>query len=47
VRDDIWTSWRRSANSGLSPERFTVPHTDDGESDGLLVRAARPVLDSL
>jgi DNA-binding CsgD family transcriptional regulator len=47
VRDDIWTSWRRSANSGLSPERFTVPHTDDSENDSLLVRAARPVLDSL
>src|ERR1700686_3688495 len=39
VRDDIWTSWRRSANSGLSPEQFTVPHTGDGDRDGLLVRA--------
>ena len=47
VRDDIWTSWRRSANSGLSPEQFTVPHTGDGDRDGLLVRAARPVLGSL
>jgi transcriptional regulator of acetoin/glycerol metabolism/DNA-binding CsgD family transcriptional regulator len=47
VRDDIWSSWRRSANSGLSPERFTVPHTGDGDRDGLLVRAARPVLSSL
>ena len=47
VRDDIWTSWRRSASSGLSPEQFTVPHTGDGDRDGLLVRAARPVLSSL
>jgi transcriptional regulator of acetoin/glycerol metabolism/DNA-binding CsgD family transcriptional regulator len=47
VRDDIWSSWRRSASSGLSPEQFTVPHTGDGDRDGLLVRAARPVLSSL
>jgi transcriptional regulator of acetoin/glycerol metabolism/DNA-binding CsgD family transcriptional regulator len=47
VRDDIWTSWRRSANAGLSPEQFSVPHTGDGDRDGLLVRAARPVLGSL
>jgi transcriptional regulator of acetoin/glycerol metabolism/DNA-binding CsgD family transcriptional regulator len=47
VRDDIWTSWRRSLISGLTPERFTVPHTEDGDRDGLLVRAARPVLSSL
>jgi hypothetical protein len=25
LRDDIWMSWRRSANSGLSPERLVVP----------------------
>ena len=47
VRDDIWASWRRSATSGLSPEHFSVPYADDGDHDGLLVRAARPVLDSL
>jgi transcriptional regulator of acetoin/glycerol metabolism/DNA-binding CsgD family transcriptional regulator len=47
VRDDIWSSWRRSANFGLSPDQFTVPHTGDGDRDGLLVRAARPVLGSL
>jgi transcriptional regulator of acetoin/glycerol metabolism/DNA-binding CsgD family transcriptional regulator len=47
VRDDIWTSWRRCANSGLTPEQFTVPHTEDGDNDGLLARAARPVLGSL
>jgi transcriptional regulator of acetoin/glycerol metabolism/DNA-binding CsgD family transcriptional regulator len=47
VRDNIWTSWRRSAASGLSPERFAAPYADDSEQDSLLVRAARPVLDSL
>ena len=47
VRDNIWVSWRRSATSGLSPERFSVPHADDVDHEGLLVRAARPVLDSL
>jgi transcriptional regulator of acetoin/glycerol metabolism/DNA-binding CsgD family transcriptional regulator len=47
VRDNIWTSWRRSAASGLSPGRFAAPYADDGDHDSLLVRAARPVLDSL
>jgi transcriptional regulator of acetoin/glycerol metabolism/DNA-binding CsgD family transcriptional regulator len=47
VPGKIWASWRRSATSGLSPERFAAPHTDDGDHDGSLVRAARPVLDSL
>jgi DNA-binding CsgD family transcriptional regulator len=47
VPDHIWASWHRSANSGLSPERFSVPYVDDGDHDGLLVRTARPVLDSL
>src|SRR5438309_9739367 len=47
VRDDIWASCRRSATSGLSPERLTAPHADDGDHDGVLVHAARPVLDSL
>src|SRR2546423_15462306 len=47
VRDDIWSSWRRSASSGLSPEKFIVPHTGDADHDGLLERAARPVLRSL
>ena len=47
VRGDIWDSWRRSATSGLSPERFAAPYADDGDRDSLLARAARPVLDSL
>ncbi len=32
VRDNIWASWRRSATSGLSPERFSVPHAARGWS---------------
>jgi transcriptional regulator of acetoin/glycerol metabolism/DNA-binding CsgD family transcriptional regulator len=47
VRGDIWASWRRSVTSGLSPERFAAPYADDGDHDGLLVRASRPVLESL
>jgi DNA-binding CsgD family transcriptional regulator len=47
VRGDIWASWLRSATSGLSPERFAAPHADDGDHDGPLARAARPVLDAL
>src|SRR5215471_1413962 len=47
VRGDIWASWRRSATSGLSPERFAAPYAEDGDRDAPLVRAARPVLDSL
>jgi transcriptional regulator of acetoin/glycerol metabolism/DNA-binding CsgD family transcriptional regulator len=47
VPGNIWASWRRSATSGLSPERFSAPYVDDGDHDGVLVRAARPVLDSL
>jgi transcriptional regulator of acetoin/glycerol metabolism len=47
VRNSIWESWRRSATSGLSPDRFSVPKADEVDRDGLLVRAARPVLDSL
>jgi transcriptional regulator of acetoin/glycerol metabolism/DNA-binding CsgD family transcriptional regulator len=47
VPDTIWTSWRRSASSGLTPERLTVPQRADGNDDGLLVHAARPVFDAL
>jgi transcriptional regulator of acetoin/glycerol metabolism/DNA-binding CsgD family transcriptional regulator len=47
VPGNIWESWRRSATSGLSPERLSAPYVDDGDHDGVLVRAARPVLDSL
>ena len=47
VRDDIWTSWRRSGELRTVPQQFTVPHTEDCDRDGLLVHAARPVLSTL
>jgi DNA-binding CsgD family transcriptional regulator len=47
VREEIGASWRRSASSGLRPDRFDVPHLSDLDADGALVRAARPVLDQL
>jgi transcriptional regulator of acetoin/glycerol metabolism/DNA-binding CsgD family transcriptional regulator len=47
VRDHIWTSWLRSASSGLTPEELMVPRFDAGNVDDLLVHAAGPVLDSL
>src|ERR1700741_2255054 len=47
VPGNIWASWHRSATSGLSPERFSAPYADDGDHDTLLVRAARPGLDTL
>jgi transcriptional regulator of acetoin/glycerol metabolism len=47
VREHIGASWRRSLQSGLSPHRLDVPFDGDVDSDGLLVRAARPVLDQL
>src|SRR5262245_39094528 len=47
VPGNISASWRRSAASGLSPERFSARYADDGDHDGVLVRVARPVLDSL
>jgi DNA-binding CsgD family transcriptional regulator len=47
VRDEIRASWQRSLHTGLRPDRFDVPHDPDIDSDALLVRAARPVLDQL
>jgi DNA-binding CsgD family transcriptional regulator len=47
VRDDIGASWRRSAASGLRPDHLQVPFDPDVDRDGLLVRAARPVLQQL
>jgi len=47
VRGDIWASWSRCATAGLSPEQFVAPYADEGDRDAPLVRAARPVLDSL
>jgi DNA-binding CsgD family transcriptional regulator len=47
VRPEIGASWRRSAASGLRPDRFEVPFDPDVDSDGPLVQAARPVLQQL
>jgi DNA-binding CsgD family transcriptional regulator len=47
VRAPIRASWRRSLSSGLRPDRLEVPFDAGIESDGLLVRAGRPVLDQL
>jgi DNA-binding CsgD family transcriptional regulator len=45
-RQEIGASWHRSAQAGLTRERFEVPFLDF-DDDGPLVRAARPVLDEL
>jgi DNA-binding CsgD family transcriptional regulator len=47
VRDEIEASWKRSAASGLKPDHVDVPFDPDVDGDGLLVRAARYVLDQL
>jgi transcriptional regulator of acetoin/glycerol metabolism len=47
VRDAIGASWQRAATTGLRPDHFDVPFDPEVDSDGQLVRAARPVLDQL
>lgn len=47
VRPEIGSSWQRSIESGLKPERLDVPFEADVDTDNLLVRAARPVLEQL
>jgi transcriptional regulator of acetoin/glycerol metabolism/DNA-binding CsgD family transcriptional regulator len=47
VREEIARSWRRSALSGLRPDRFDVPYEADVAAPDRLERAARPVLDRL
>ncbi|MEY2448906.1 MAG: hypothetical protein QOH79_2382 [Acidimicrobiaceae bacterium] len=47
VREEIGASWQRSATTGLRPDHLDVPYDADVDADGLLVRAARPVLDQL
>jgi DNA-binding CsgD family transcriptional regulator len=47
VRGAIGDSWQRSATTGLRPDHFDVPFDPEVDSDGLLVRAARVVLDQL
>ncbi|MGW1024920.1 SpoIIE family protein phosphatase [Streptomyces sp. NPDC002577] len=47
VRGQILNSWERCRSLGLSPDRSDLPFRQDFDSDGRLVRAARPVLDRL
>ncbi len=47
VRSHIGSSWRRSVETGLTPRGVDVPFAPEVDSDGRLVRAARPVLDQL
>jgi DNA-binding CsgD family transcriptional regulator len=47
VRDEVAASWQRSAGSGLRPDQFEVPFDPDVDPDGMLVRAAGPVLQQL
>jgi transcriptional regulator of acetoin/glycerol metabolism len=47
IRDEIVTSWRRSALSGADPDVSTFPYSADLDLDGRLARAAYPVLDRL
>jgi DNA-binding CsgD family transcriptional regulator len=47
VRAPIGASWERSVAAGLRPDRLEVPFDPDIDSEGLLVRVARPVLDQL
>ncbi len=47
VRGHIGASWRRSVDRGLTPAHLQVPYDPDFETDGLLVRAARPVASQL
>lgn len=47
VHAHIGASWQRSVASGLNPGQVQVPFDPDLHRDGLLVRAAGPVLDQL
>jgi transcriptional regulator of acetoin/glycerol metabolism/DNA-binding CsgD family transcriptional regulator len=47
VRPEIAASWRRALSFDLQPDRFEVAFGSDPDPDDRLVRAARPVLDSL
>ena len=47
VPDQVEASWRRSLESGLTPNTIEVPFDADYDADGPLVHAARPVVDQL
>ncbi len=47
IRDEIFTSWRRSALSGADPDISSIPYTPDLDFGCRLARAAYPVLGDL
>jgi DNA-binding CsgD family transcriptional regulator len=47
LRAEIGASWDRSARSGLSREKFQIPHQTDFDASGPIVNLARPVLREL
>ena len=47
IRDEIFTSWRRSALSGANPDIATFPYSSELDLGGRLTKAAYPVLDRL
>ncbi|GAA4636833.1 helix-turn-helix domain-containing protein [Actinoallomurus vinaceus] len=47
VRTGIVESWRRSRLSGVASDRLDPPYSDDLDTDGRLIHAAKPVLDRL
>src|SRR3979411_345868 len=47
ARDEIIASWRLAAEARLKPDQCEVPFDPDVDADGLLARAARPVLQQL
>jgi transcriptional regulator of acetoin/glycerol metabolism len=47
IRDEIFTSWRRSALSGADPDVSSIPYTPDLDFGCRLARAAYPVLGDL
>jgi transcriptional regulator of acetoin/glycerol metabolism len=47
IRDEIASSWQRSALAGLRPERFVVPYRADIDDAGRLAWAAAPIIAQL
>ena len=47
IRAEVAASWRRTASSGLQPDRFDPPFDPDLAQDSRLERAAAPVMDQL
>ena len=47
VRPEIVASWRRSMVGGVDHQEQALPHREDGDPAGRLLRAARPILEHL